>query len=381
MTPVKKKIRFHPALCLTHGCNLNCVYCYQNHDLTEMTLGTARKCIDWIFENVPKEFNEIEISLIGGEPLIKFDLIKEIYCYTKLKRTDYKYFFFITTNGTLLTDEMKVWFSKHREDFILGLSLDGTPDVHNHNRSNSFSKIDIDFFKRNWPFQGVKMTLTDYSLSHLAESIKYIHSLGIKNITGVNLFEGTFNWNQEKYVKILVPQLQELVEFYVEKDDLQLNQMLNKRIEFCENKTKEKRKYCGVGATVPYFDVTGEMRPCGFFTSMTFDNETLAEISKTDFTKAENFIDDECFESCYIYSLCPNCSGNNYIKNHDFKKKDRSKCRLMKLIVIFASDLLVKRIVKNPSGYSDIQKIKILNAARKIKELYLPEFKDYLTDS
>ena len=113
---------------------------------------------------------------------------------------------------------------------------------------------------------------------------------------------------------------------------------------------------------------------------MTFDARTLSEICKTDFSKVENFIDDECFENCYIYSLCPNCSGNNYIKNHDFRKKDKSKCRLTKLITIFAADLIAKRIIKNPTKYPDNQKIRILNAAKKIRELYLPEFEEYLKD-
>ena len=211
----QNQIRFHPTICVTHRCNLSCVYCYQNHDSNDMSFETAKTCIDWIFDNVPNGTDEIEIGFIGGEPLIKFDLIRKIFEYTKIKSTNYKYFFFATTNGTLLDDEMKKWFTEHKENFILGLSLDGTPATHNYNRSNSFSKIDIDFFKNNWSFQGVKMTLTEFSLEHLAENIKYMHSIGIKNINGVNLFEGDFDWNQERFIKILIPQLQELVEFYV----------------------------------------------------------------------------------------------------------------------------------------------------------------------
>ena len=374
----QNQIRFHPTICVTHRCNLSCVYCYQNHDSNDMSFETAKTCIDWIFDNVPKGIDEIEISFIGGEPLIKFDLIRKIFEYTKIKSTNYKYFFFATTNGTLLDDEMKKWFTEHKENFILGLSLDGTPATHNYNRSNSFSKIDIDFFKNNWSFQGVKMTLTEFSLEHLAENIKYIHSIGIKNINGVNLFEGDFDWNQERFIKILIPQLQELVEFYVENDDLKLNQLLNKHIEFCENKEKIKRKYCGIGTTAPFFDVDGVKRPCGFCTPMTFDEKSLKEICSTDFSKDENFIDDDCFENCYIYPLCPNCSGNNFLANHSFKKRDKSKCRFQKLIAIYASDLIAKRIIKNPDNYTDSYKIRVLRAAKKIKELYLPEFSQYL---
>lgn len=40
---------------------------------------------------------------------------------------------------------MKEWFREHKDTFVLGLSLDGLPETHNHNRSNSYDKIDIDF--------------------------------------------------------------------------------------------------------------------------------------------------------------------------------------------------------------------------------------------
>ena len=62
--------------------------------------------------------------------------------------------------------------------------------------------IDIDFFVKTWPCQGIKMTLTEISLEHLSENIKYLHSLGFCEIGGVNLFEGQFDWSDERYIKI-----------------------------------------------------------------------------------------------------------------------------------------------------------------------------------
>ena len=44
--------RFSPTLCLTHNCNLDCIYCYQEHDTgVRMSLDTAKKVIDWIYEH------------------------------------------------------------------------------------------------------------------------------------------------------------------------------------------------------------------------------------------------------------------------------------------------------------------------------------------
>ena len=162
--------------------------------------------------------------------MLEFELLKDVYEYACSKKRNIPYNFFATTNGTVLTGEMKSWFTAHREQFILGLSLDGTRDTHNYNRSNSFDKIDINFFLQNWPNQGVKMTLSEYSLPRLADNVKFVHSLGFKTIRGVNLAEGDFDWSNEKYIDILVLQLKELVAYYLANDTLVPNQMLNRPI-------------------------------------------------------------------------------------------------------------------------------------------------------
>ena len=205
------KPRFSPSLCLTHNCNLDCVYCYQKHDANcRMSFDTARKCIDWIFKNIPEGMSGVEIGFIGGEPLLEFPLIMKIYEYTHSIATNTDFIFYATTNGTVLTDEMKDWFSSHRDSIVLGLSLDGLPETHNANRSNSYSKIDFRFFADTWPYQGVKMTLSEKSLENLADNIIHAHELGFTEVGGVNLIEGTFNWEREEYVRMLIPQLKSL---------------------------------------------------------------------------------------------------------------------------------------------------------------------------
>ena len=83
MKPETKKPRFSPSLCVTHNCNLNCVYCYQKHDVnSKMDFSTAKNVIDWIFDNVPPDMSDVEINFIGGEPLLEFQLIKDIVAYT-----------------------------------------------------------------------------------------------------------------------------------------------------------------------------------------------------------------------------------------------------------------------------------------------------------
>lgn len=74
---------YSPTICVTHKCNLNCVYCYQqNKDNRSMSFEIARKCVDDIFSSIPSNVKTIELSFIGGEPLLEMELIKKVYGYT-----------------------------------------------------------------------------------------------------------------------------------------------------------------------------------------------------------------------------------------------------------------------------------------------------------
>lgn len=375
---MENKIRFSPSICVTHRCNLNCIYCYQKHDnKSRMTFETAKGVIDWIFQNVPENRNGIEINIIGGEPLLEFDLIKEMVEYTRYIRPKEPYLYYATTNGTLLTEDMKLWFTKNRDSFWLGLSLDGDRETHNYNRSNSFDKMDIDFFRKNWPGQSVKMTLSDFSLKNLAHDIKFIHSLGFP-IRGVNEFEGDFNWDKDEYIKTLIPQLKELVNFYVENDELGIDQLLNLHLNYCESRSREKKKWCGIGDDAPFFDIDGRKYPCNYITPMTFSDEQIEELQKVDYKNVDNFIDDECYNNCYIYPICPTCAGACFLSNNTFKKRTKSRCRTQKLITLFAADIQAKRIIKNHKRYDKNMLFYTIKAIKKIKELYMDEFREFM---
>ena len=345
-----------------------------------MTIETAKTAIDKVFDHVPNDMSGVEIGFIGGEPLLEFQLLKDIVAYTSSIERKEQYIFYATTNGTLLTDEHKAWFSAHKNYFTLGLSLDGAKETHDYNRTNSFDDIDIEFFLRTWPNQGVKMTLSEYSLPRLAENIKYIHSLGFKEIGGVNLFEGNFDWSRDEYLHLLIPQLADLVAFYVDNDALALNQMFDKRLSYCEVKNRGDKKWCGIGTGAVFFDTDGKVFPCPFVTPMTFSQNDLSLILQTDFTDESNFIDKDCYKNCYIYPICPTCSGANYFRNNKFTERDKTKCRIQKLISLFIADLQAKRIKKNPQRYDNATLYHTIEAIRRVRALFLPEFAEFFRD-
>jgi len=178
-------------------------------------------------------------------------------------------------------------------------------------------------------------------------------------------------------VDILIPQLKELVDFYVENDSLPVCQMLDRRLSFCESKKRERKKWCGIGTGCPFFDVDGTMYPCNYMTPMTFSEEELHDIVNTDFTNDGNFVDEDCFNNCYIYPLCATCAGACYSVNKSFKIRDKRRCLIQKLVALFIADLQAKRILKNPNCMEENQLCSTIEAIKKIRSLYYDEYKKY----
>ena len=131
-------------LCLTHGCNLGCRYCYGRHDgpngdplygssCTHMSEAVAFKAIDLFWEGTGG-LKELNLTYFGGEPFINLPLMRTVaaYCRKKEQDTGKKIALSVVTNGTLL-DEEAVRFV--RENCVsVQISIDGPPAVQNHNR-------------------------------------------------------------------------------------------------------------------------------------------------------------------------------------------------------------------------------------------------------
>jgi len=143
--PVNETLLYHLnnkvkmiTLQVTRQCNLRCKYCvysgsYDNrgHESTKMSFETAKKGIDFLIEN-SKDNERIFLAFYGGEPLIEFDLIKKCIEYYEEKGEGKEIHVTLTTNATLITEEIISYFEKH--DVNILISLDGPSEVHNKNR-------------------------------------------------------------------------------------------------------------------------------------------------------------------------------------------------------------------------------------------------------
>lgn len=123
------------AMCLhiAHDCNLRCKYCFASTG----DFGTGRKlmpfsvgkqAIDFLLEKSVGREN-LELDFFGGEPLMNWDVVKQIVEYARSKEEEYgkKFRFTITTNGMLLDDEKIDYINKEMSNVVL--SIDGRKEV------------------------------------------------------------------------------------------------------------------------------------------------------------------------------------------------------------------------------------------------------------
>jgi uncharacterized protein len=123
------------TLSLTHKCNLACHYCYAGRAAKpDMTLETARKCVDFAIEHLPTG-KTLDLCLFGGEPLLRFDLVRETTAYAlgRSKELSVPARVSITTNGTLVTSEILDFAAEHGVHVCF--SIDGPAEVHDLNRT------------------------------------------------------------------------------------------------------------------------------------------------------------------------------------------------------------------------------------------------------
>ncbi|MDN0033881.1 thioether cross-link-forming SCIFF peptide maturase [Oscillibacter valericigenes] len=128
------------ALCLhvAHTCNLNCAYCFASQgkyhgDRAVMSFEVGKRALDYLVEHSGSRTN-LEVDFFGGEPLMNWDVVKQLVMYARsIEKDAHKNFrFTLTTNGMLIDDDV-IDFS-NREMSNVVLSLDGRKEIHDRCR-------------------------------------------------------------------------------------------------------------------------------------------------------------------------------------------------------------------------------------------------------
>lgn len=147
---LKKRDTVVKALCLhiAHTCNLNCEYCfagqgkYHGEDAL-MSFEVGKQALDFLVKNSGTRKN-LEVDFFGGEPLVNFEVVKQLVEYARsIEKESNKHFrFTLTTNGVLLDDEVIDFLNKEMNNVVL--SLDGRKEVHDRLRKRLDGKGSYD---------------------------------------------------------------------------------------------------------------------------------------------------------------------------------------------------------------------------------------------
>lgn len=351
----KENDSYIKALCLNivHDCNLRCTYCFADEGEYKGSRGfmspeVGKAAIDFVaIKSGPRK--NIEIDLFGGEPLMAFDAIKEIVEYAKTKEKEWNKTirFTMTTNATLLNDEIMDYLDKNMGNIVL--SIDGRKEVNDNVRvradgSGSYDAI-VPKIKR-------MVELRDKSKQYYArgtftrentdffQDVMHLANLGFDEISiePVVLPESSPLSLRAEDLPIIFEQYDKLYEemlkrykegnefkFYHFNIDLQGGPCVYKRISGC-------------GAGHEYVAITpqGDIYPCHQFVgNEEFKMGTLKdgiqnnEIAKK-FKSAHIYNKPEC-KKCWARFYCSGgCQANNYNFNGDIHIPYSIGCEMQK---------------------------------------------------
>lgn len=128
------------ALCLhvSHTCNLNCGYCFASQgkyhgERALMSFEVGRRALDFLVENSGSRHN-LEVDFFGGEPLMNFDVVKQLVAYARSveKERGKNFRFTLTTNGMLIDDDVIDFCNREMSNVVL--SLDGRKEINDRTR-------------------------------------------------------------------------------------------------------------------------------------------------------------------------------------------------------------------------------------------------------
>jgi uncharacterized protein len=182
------------VLKMTNGCNLECVYCYSNAGMNNKISYIKP---DMIVDFFDQYFEICRNSMVnctfhGGEPLLKFELIKELI--EKLRQKYYypRLMFMIQTNATLI-NRNNIDFLKNTFKTV-GVSFDGIYDVQGLTRPKCNGENSFDDFTRGIELLreydigcGALMVMTKHNKGHLIETLNWcvdhhIYGIGIEMV-------------------------------------------------------------------------------------------------------------------------------------------------------------------------------------------------------
>ncbi|SDK56298.1 thioether cross-link-forming SCIFF peptide maturase [Natronincola ferrireducens] len=350
----KNKKTVVKALCLhiAHDCNIRCKYCFASQgdfkgDRSLMTSHVGKKAIDFLLQNSGNRRN-LEVDFFGGEPLMNFDVIKEIVDYGREKEVEYNknIRFTITTNGVLLNKDNMDYINKNMYNVVL--SIDGRKEVNDHMRYTVTGEGTYNIIipkllemaeKRNHENYYVRGTFTKHNLD-FAKDVLHLADLGFKHVSVepvVATVDQDYAITEEDLPRVM-KEYEDLAEECIKRKKIgkDLN-FFHFMIDLNQGPCVIKR-LLGCGAGAEYLAVTpqGELYPChqfvgneSFKLGSVLDN-TLDKSKYDDFSNAHVYNKEACRE-CWAKFYCSGgCHANAYNFNQDIYVPYNIGCEMEK---------------------------------------------------
>jgi len=342
------------ALCLhvAHTCNLNCSYCFASQgkyhgERAVMSFEVGKQALDFLIANSGSRRN-LEVDFFGGEPLMNFQVVKDLVAYARSieKQHGKNFRFTLTTNGVLVDDDVIDFANKECHNVVL--SLDGRKEVHDRYRvdyagNGSWEKIVPKFQrfveKREGRGYYMRGTFTHANPDFL-EDIKKMLELGFNELSmePVVCAPGDPSELTEEDISLVMDQYEKLAELMLEKDkegkpftfyhymiDLTGGPCVYKRISGC-------------GSGTEYMAVTpwGDLYPCHQFVGD--EKFRLGDIwtgvtntaIQSEFASCNVYAHEEC-RDCWARLYCSGgCAANAYHATGSVTGVYEKGCRLFK---------------------------------------------------
>lgn len=353
--PIPETFKFEPvlkSLCLNiaHDCNLRCGYCFAGTGdfggkRALMSKDIAEKAVEFAIAGSKKRHN-LEMDLFGGEPLVNFPVVKHVIEYVRKREqeTGKNIKLTLTTNGTLLTDEIIQFLNDNR--VMLVLSLDGSKETHDHMRPmtggrGSYDKAVAGFKKaidsregKNYYLRG---TYTHYNTHFADDTVSMLdvgREISMEPVVGL---DEPYVLTEEDW-PILDKEYEKLARIYLEKrrageafDFFHFNVAL-------DNGPCVAKRLAGCGAGHEYYAITpeGDIYPCHQFVGReeykmgTLDTGIVKKDMIQEFRQMHVMNKSACRE-CWARFFCSGgCHANADLINHDLSKPYEYGCKLQR---------------------------------------------------
>ena len=328
-----EKLR-HLALFVTESCNLACTYCYAaNMEGRHMDEALARQAIDLLL-GPHNDAEQVELSFWGGEPLLRFDLLRRLVGYARhLADVQGKALrLSVPTNLTLLTGEMIDFFQDSRVQ--LSLSCDGGERSQGQRLTaggrSSFplvlEKLDLVSRRYRGALPGIRMTVSPATVADFYDDVHFFWDRGFEHIYFAPVVETEWPHRylevfEEEQLRLADDWARELLEerrrsFATWDKALAYREFIRRGLI-----EPERRMVCGAGSSMLAVDVHGDIYPCHRFVfydkaershslgSVTSGPEILVELGIEDLVE-ESFgtrtrLCRDCEQNSGCVKICP----------------------------------------------------------------------------